>query len=110
LQAIPLIGRQTATALCAPCHQIGETRHDGPPSFVDVANMTSTTDLSLKVFLRSNHKEMSNLIISNSETDNLIAYILNLRQQPFQNSWASKAQFNGVGRLGTYISFTHPAL
>jgi cytochrome c len=75
----PLIGRQMATTLCAPCHQIGETRQDGPPSFVDIANMPSTTALSLKVFLRSNHKAMPNLIISDSDTDDLIAYILNLR-------------------------------
>jgi cytochrome c len=75
----PLIGRQTATTVCAPCHQIGETRQDGPPSFVDIANMPSTTALSLKVFLRSNHNAMPNLIISDSDTDDLIAYILNLR-------------------------------
>lgn len=76
----PLIGRQTAATLCFPCHQIGETRRDGAPSFVDIANMPSTTALSLKVFLRSSHKEMPNLIIPNSQTDDLIAYILNLRQ------------------------------
>ena len=34
------------------------------------------------VFLRSNHKEMPNLIISNSDTDDLIAYILSLKE-PF---------------------------
>jgi mono/diheme cytochrome c family protein len=76
----PLIGRQTAATLCTPCHQIGETRRDGAPSFVDIANMPSTTALSLKVFLRSSHKEMPNLIIPDSQTDDLIAYILNLRQ------------------------------
>jgi mono/diheme cytochrome c family protein len=76
----PLVGRQTAATLCAPCHQIGETRRDGAPSFVDIANMPSTTALSLKVFLRSSHKEMPNLIIPDSQTDDLIAYILNLRQ------------------------------
>src|SRR5579863_2945926 len=81
----PLIGRQTAAALCVPCHQTGEMRRDGPPSFVDIANMPSTTALSLKVFLRSNHNRMPNLIIPDSETDDLIAYILNLRQPPAPN-------------------------
>jgi mono/diheme cytochrome c family protein len=76
----PLMGRQTAATLCVPCHQIGETRRDGAPSFVDIANMPSTTALSLKVFLRSSHREMPNLIIPDSQTDDLIAYILNLRQ------------------------------
>jgi len=75
----PLTGRETAAALCAPCHQVGQTdRHDAP-SLVDVANMPSTTALSLKVFLRSNHRGMPNLIIPDAETDDLIAYILNLK-------------------------------
>jgi len=39
----PLIGRQAAATLCVPCHQIDETRRDGPPSFVDIALMPSTT-------------------------------------------------------------------
>jgi len=76
----PLIGRQAAATLCVPCHQIDETRRDGPPSFVDIALMPSTTALSLKVFLRSNHNEMPNLIIPDSETDDLIAYILTLKR------------------------------
>jgi mono/diheme cytochrome c family protein len=75
----PLVGRQTATALCAPCHQTGKPAMTAP-SFVDVANFPSTTALSLRVFLRSSHTEMPNLIISNSETDDLIAYIINLKQ------------------------------
>ncbi|WP_198031274.1 cytochrome c [Bradyrhizobium sp. th.b2] len=75
----PASGRKTATALCGTCHQVtgGEGR-DSPASFVDIANMTSTTALSLKVFLRSGHKEMPNLIIDSSDTDDLIAYILSL--------------------------------
>lgn len=80
LEGNPLTGRQTAAVLCAPCHLVGGTRNDGPPSFVDVANMPSTTALSLRVFLRSNHKEMPNLMVSDSETSDLIAYILNLKQ------------------------------
>jgi mono/diheme cytochrome c family protein len=77
----PLIGRQTAIILCSSCHQVvGEKGLDGPPSFLDIANMPSTTALSLKVFLRSSHKEMPNLIISNSDTDDLIAHVLSLKQ------------------------------
>jgi hypothetical protein len=54
LRGNPLIGRQTAMSHCVPRHQVGESRRDGAPSFVDVANMPSTTALSLRVFLRSN--------------------------------------------------------
>ena len=77
----PLKGRQTATAICAPCHQTDGKRPDGvAPSFLDVANMTSTTALSLRVFLRTSHNEMPNLIISEADTDDLIAYILALKK------------------------------
>ena len=76
----PASGRKTATALCGTCHQvIGGEGRDSPASFVDIANMTSTTALSLKVFLRSSHKEMPNLIIDSSDTDDLIAYILSFK-------------------------------
>ena len=47
----PASGRKTATALCGTCHQvIGGEGRDSPASFVDIANMTSTTALSLKCF------------------------------------------------------------
>ena len=54
---------------------------DGPPSFQSVANMSSTTGLSLNVFFRSNHKNMPNLIFSKSESDDIIAYILSLKNK-----------------------------
>ena len=76
-------GRQTATALCGTCHQvIGGKGRNGPASFLDIANMTSTTALSLMVFLRTSHKEMPNLILDSSDTNDVIAYILSLKE-PF---------------------------
>lgn len=81
LQGNSSLGRQAATSVCCSCHQvIGGKGRDGPPSFVDIANMQSTTALSLKVFLRSNHKEMPNLIIPAGVTDDLIAFILSLKE------------------------------
>jgi mono/diheme cytochrome c family protein len=78
----PSSGRQVATTICGSCHQvIGGKGRDGSPSFVDIASMPSTTALFLKVFLRSNHKEMPDLIISAADTDDLIAYILSLKEQ-----------------------------
>lgn len=79
----PSSGRQMATTICATCHEViggksGKTGL-GPPSFADIANMPSTTALSLKVFLRSSHKDMPNLIISEPDTDDVIAYILGLK-------------------------------
>jgi hypothetical protein len=52
-----------------------------PPSFQSVADLPSTTGLSLNVFLHSNHKNMPNLILSRADSDDVIAYILSLKQQ-----------------------------
>ena len=85
-------GRQMANSQCGSCHRVlplqlpdrGATSpidKDGPPSFQSVADMTSTTALSLNVFLRSNHKNMPNLILSEAEADDIIAYILSLKKR-----------------------------
>ena len=85
-------GRQIATAQCSLCHHVlpmlfpdrGETLpvdKDGPPNFQSIADMTSTTALSLNVFFRSNHKNMPNLILSKAEADDIIAYILSLKKK-----------------------------
>jgi mono/diheme cytochrome c family protein len=70
-------GRRLAQQWCSECHLIDSEA----PSFVEVANEPSTTPLSLRVFLRSNHKNMPNLHISLSEADDLVAYILSLKKK-----------------------------
>lgn len=77
------LGRQVAIELCSSCHRVFEGQsipQQNVPSFFAVANLPSTTALSLKVFLRSNHKQMPNLIISESDTDNVVEYILSLKR------------------------------
>ena len=51
------------------------------PPFALVAQMPSTTELSLKVFLRSSHKNMPNFILSSDEIDSVTAYILGLKKK-----------------------------
>lgn len=88
----PKSGRQIATVQCSSCHQVlprlfperndppgADT--DGPPSFQSIADLPSTTGLSLNVFLHSNHRNMPNLILSPADSDDLIAYILSLKKQ-----------------------------
>jgi len=77
-------GRQVATTLCANCHEISPTAYPTTvvgPKFDDVANLPSTTALSLNVFLRSNHNRMPNFILSGADTDDVIAYILSLKRK-----------------------------
>jgi mono/diheme cytochrome c family protein len=78
------LGRQVALELCSSCHRVteGQLRPDGgAASFFAIANLPSTTALSLKVFLRSNHKGMPNLIVSEPDSDQLIDYILSLKRR-----------------------------
>ena len=77
-------GLRLAQRLCADCHSV-EARTDRPghfaPSFTAVARMPSTTELALKVFLRSNHRSMPNIILAEGETEQLVAYILSLKDR-----------------------------
>ena len=49
--------------------------------FAEVANLPSTTALSLKVFLQTSHKEMPNFSLKPAEADDIIAYILSLKRK-----------------------------
>jgi len=77
-------GRRLATELCGDCHQVRPPFplfYRYPPTFEEIAKLPSTTRLSLKVFLQSNHTIMPNFIISKSNADDIIAYILSLKRQ-----------------------------
>jgi len=78
-------GRRLAMEICSHCHRIVEGQRaplSNTPSFIDIANMPSTTALSLKAFLRSSHKRrMPNFIMSSSDTNDVVDYILSLKQQ-----------------------------
>jgi cytochrome c len=75
-------GRRLAGAWCRECHAI-EAITAGPasaaPAFTAIANQPSTTELSLKVFLRSSHPSMPNIIIAPDQADDLVRYILSLK-------------------------------
>ncbi|MGJ0507826.1 MAG: c-type cytochrome [Methylocystis sp.] len=79
-------GARLAEEHCASCHAVGANPHvrspnPDAPSFALVAYMPSTTELSLKVFLRSSHKNMPNFILSPEEIDSVTAYILGLKKK-----------------------------
>jgi mono/diheme cytochrome c family protein len=80
----PASGRQLATKLCSSCHRVlPMTLSDkaDPPSFQSVADLPSTTGISLNVFLHSNHRNMPDFIFESDESKDLIAYILSLKQK-----------------------------
>ena len=76
-------GHRLAEAWCRDCHAIegnATGTRGGPPAFVAIANRPSTTALSLKVFFKTSHRRMPNLIITPEQADDLSSYILSLRR------------------------------
>ena len=77
-------GRNLALRICSDCHIVADDQRrpatDGAPTFAAIARDPKTTPLSLGAFLRSTHTNMPNLILSQSETDDLVSYILSLRR------------------------------
>ena len=75
-------GHRLAEAWCTPCHAIEPHMAgflDQAPSFEAIANRHGTTALSLKVFLRTSHQNMPNLVIAPEQADALANYILSLK-------------------------------
>jgi hypothetical protein len=52
---------------------------DQAPGFEAIANRHGTTALSLKVFLKTSHQNMPNLVIAPDQADALANYILSLK-------------------------------
>jgi cytochrome c len=76
-------GHRLADAWCKDCHAIEATTTgatSGPPAFTAIAEQPSSTELSLKVFLRTSHRSMPNLVITPSQADDLVNYILSLKR------------------------------
>lgn len=76
-------GAKIAQTWCSGCHQIepgARTASDVTPSFSSVAQMSSTTETSLAVFLSSPHQHMPDYSLSRSEIRDVSAYILSLRK------------------------------
>jgi len=76
-------GHRLAQAWCQTCHAVEPGMaglFDTAPSFEAIANRGGTTALSLKVFLKTSHQNMPNLIVAPDQADALVGYILSLRR------------------------------
>jgi mono/diheme cytochrome c family protein len=75
-------GRALARASCAECHRVEPgTSGASVADFTEVANLPSTTALSLRVFLQTSHKDMPNIVLKGADADDIIAYILSLKRK-----------------------------
>ena len=77
-------GQALAEKQCLTCHALKSTKApdaaEAPP-FEAIANMDSATILSIRVWLRTAHrnKTMPSIMLSEDEVDSLASYILSLR-------------------------------
>jgi mono/diheme cytochrome c family protein len=77
-------GRRLAHVVCAQCHGVDKARissnPDAPP-FKDIANVPGMTSAALTVALQTSHRTMPNFIIKGRDAQNIIAYILSLKER-----------------------------
>jgi mono/diheme cytochrome c family protein len=82
-------GLSYAQKMCAECHAVSARQARSPaadaPSFEAIANTPGMTATALIVWFRSSHpllpKTMPNLVIEDDDMDNVVAYILSLRNK-----------------------------
>jgi mono/diheme cytochrome c family protein len=77
-------GFEYADAVCAECHAVkkGErvSPHERAPAFELVANARGMSEMALRVWFQSPHPSMPNLMLKEKTADDLITYIMSLKQ------------------------------
>jgi mono/diheme cytochrome c family protein len=77
-------GRAYVGEVCSPCHavtaeQASRRRIVIAPDFQAIANTPGMTATALRAFLQTPHPKMPNLILTPEQSDNVIAFLLSLR-------------------------------
>lgn len=79
----PAMGHKLALKVCQECHHVEVGEREGelpdPPAFQNLAEDPAMTPLALRVFLTTPHSNMPNLILSDAEVDDIVAYIHSLK-------------------------------
>ena len=81
-------GRAFAIESCTSCHVVTAGQrppeippHPSAPDFKAIADAKTTSAIGLHAFLVTTHQTMPNIILSDDEREDVIAYILSLRTQ-----------------------------
>jgi mono/diheme cytochrome c family protein len=79
-------GRDLAQKLCVNCHIIEHGGQQdqvtvGIPSFMAIANKAEQTNSKLRSFVRQPHPPMPSVELSEHQLDNIVAYILSLKDR-----------------------------
>lgn len=78
-------GLKFATQNCAECHNITSRNPvntaSGAPTFYAIANTSDNSWTKLSFWMLSSHPKMPGLMIETQDLDNVITYILSLKDQ-----------------------------
>jgi mono/diheme cytochrome c family protein len=76
-------GKAYAEEVCAACHAVQQGEEESPlyeaPTFQSVADTPGMTEMALSVWLQSSHPTMPNIVLSQDEIRNVVAYIHGLK-------------------------------
>jgi mono/diheme cytochrome c family protein len=76
-------GEELAQGVCAECHAIaaapGRSPNAKAPSFATVVRTPGMTEMALRVWLQSPHPTMPNLLLTDQQKDDVIAYLMSLK-------------------------------
>jgi cytochrome c len=76
-------GAAIAQQICAECHAVEAGQPRSPngqaPTFQTVAATPGMTAIALTATLRTSHRTMPNIILTDEELKNVIAYVLSLK-------------------------------
>jgi mono/diheme cytochrome c family protein len=79
----PLKGEAFARQVCAECHAVQRGQRRSPnaqaPAFDEIAATPGMTSIALAAALRTSHRLMPNIVLSDDELRNITAYILRLK-------------------------------
>jgi mono/diheme cytochrome c family protein len=78
-------GKAYAEEVCATCHAVEQGEEESPlyqaPTFQSVADTPGMTEMALSVWLQSSHPTMPNIVLSQDEIRNVVAYIRSLKSK-----------------------------
>lgn len=77
-------GLRVAREACAECHLVdkvaGRSTDADAPTFEAIAKTPGLTSAALAAALQTSHRTMPNVVIKGDDADNVIAYILSLKE------------------------------
>jgi mono/diheme cytochrome c family protein len=82
----PAYGRESAVDLCGDCHLVSPDQSpDGMrpgPNLMQRVRAPEITELALRSYLRSSHPVMPNIMLTQEQADDIIAYLMTFKESP----------------------------